>query len=247
YHAGARRVVGEDRLDGTHRGTVTVVMAPNPSHLEFVNPVVQGMARAATDTVQQQATASVAVLIHGDASLPGQGVVAETLNLARLRGYSTGGTLHLIANNQLGFTTEPRDGRSTLYASDLAKGFEMPIVHVNADDPIACLAAIRLAVAYRARFSEDFLIDLIGYRRWGHNEGDDPSFTQPRTYATIEKKQTVREGFATDLVKRGVVRQGDPEAFLKAGLDEFQRIREQVRSGTSMQTTDSSNHATVVP
>src|SRR5207244_735401 len=177
---------------------------------------------------------------------PGQGVVAETLNLARLRGYSTGGTLHLIANNQLGFTTEPRDGRSTLYASDLAKGFEMPIVHVNADDPIACLAAIRLAVAYRARFSEDFLIDLIGYRRWGHNEGDDPSFTQPRTYATIEKKQTVREGFATDLVKRGVVREGDPEAFLKAGLDEFQRIRESVRSAPPS-VADSHSNAPLTP
>jgi 2-oxoglutarate dehydrogenase E1 component len=191
-----------------------------------VNPVVQGMARAAQD-------GALAVLIHGDASFPGQGVVAETLNLARLRGYTTGGTLHIIANNQLGFTTEPRDSRSTLYASDLAKGFEMPIVHVNADDPIACLAAIRLAAAYRARFGQDFLIDLIGYRRWGHNEGDDPSFTQPRTYALIEKKPTVRELFATELVKRGVVREGDPEAFLKSGLDEFQRIRERVRAAPS--------------
>ena len=212
YHAGARR----------ESGSVTVVMAPNPSHLEFVDPVVQGMARAPGD-------GALAVLIHGDASFPGQGVVAETLNLGRLRGYSTGGTLHIIANNQLGFTTEPRDGRSTLYASDLAKGFEMPIVHVNADDPVACLASIRLAAAYRAKFQQDFLIDLVGYRRWGHNEGDDPSLTQPRAYAAIEKKPTVRERFAADLVRRGVVRQGDPEAFLKAGLDEFQRIRERVR------------------
>lgn len=234
YHAGARRVVAEEptlkpggRRDGTGSGSVTVVMAPNPSHLEFVNPVVQGMARAAN--VDQSA---LAVQIHGDAAFPGQGVVAETLNLARLPGYTTGGTLHIIANNQLGFTTEPREGRSTLYASDLAKGFEMPIVHVNADDPIACLAAIRMATAYRARFRGDFLIDLIGYRRWGHNEGDDPSFTQPRTYAAIEKKPTVRELFASDLVKRGVVRQGDPEAFLKAGLDEFQRIRQRVRGSS---------------
>ena len=253
YHAGARRAYqSSDLRDGTDRRTVNVVMAPNPSHLEFVNPVVEGMARATTDDrhrrgpALQDEKASLAVLIHGDASFPGQGVVAETLNLARLRGYSTGGTLHLIANNQLGFTTEPRDGRSTLYASDLAKGFEMPIVHVNADDPIACLAAIRLAVAYRARFSEDFLIDLIGYRRWGHNEGDDPSFTQPRTYATIEKKQTVREGFATDLVKRGVVREGDPEAFLKAGLDEFQRIRESVRSAPPS-VADSHSNAPLTP
>jgi 2-oxoglutarate dehydrogenase E1 component len=225
YHAGARRVVGTDRVDGTDRRSVTVVMAPNPSHLEFVNPVVQGMARAAN----AHGPEALAVLIHGDASFPGQGIVAETLNLGRLAGYATAGTLHLIANNQLGFTTEPSDGRSTLYASDLAKGFEMPIVHVNADDPIACLAAIRLAAAYRARFAKDFLVDLIGYRRWGHNEGDDPSFTQPRTYAAIDNKPTVRELFAADLTRRGVVRPGDPEAFLKAGLDEFQRIRERIR------------------
>jgi 2-oxoglutarate dehydrogenase E1 component len=233
YHAGARRVVAPVPVDGTDRRSITVVMAPNPSHLEFVNPVVQGMARAANDRAGDQSAESLAVLIHGDASFPGQGVVAETLNLGRLSGYATGGTLHIIANNQLGFTTEPRDGRSTLYASDLAKGFEMPIVHVNADDPIACLAAIRLATAYRARFDQDFLVDLVGYRRWGHNEGDDPSFTQPRTYAAIEKKPTVRELFAADLIRRGVVRQGDPEAFLKAGLDEFQRIRERVRASAS--------------
>jgi 2-oxoglutarate dehydrogenase E1 component len=228
YHAGARRVVSRNGTQNARASeSVTVIMAPNPSHLEFVNPVVEGMARAAND---QSAETSVAVLIHGDASFPGQGVVAETLNLARLRGYAIGGTLHIIANNQLGFTTEPRESRSTLYASDLAKGFEMPIVHVNADDPIACLAAIRMATAYRARFGQDFLVDLIGYRRWGHNEGDDPSFTQPRTYAAIERQPTVREQFAADLVRKGVVRQGDPDAFLKAGLDEFQHIRERVRS-----------------
>jgi 2-oxoglutarate dehydrogenase E1 component len=224
YHAGARRTVD------TERSTVSVVMAPNPSHLEFVDPVVEGMARAAIDA---DGPTSLAVLIHGDASFPGQGVVAETLNLARLEGYTTGGTLHIIANNQLGFTTEPRDSRSTLYASDLAKGFEMPIVHVNADDPIACLASIRLATAYRAKFGQDFLVDLIGYRRWGHNEGDDPSFTQPRVYTAVQNKPTVRELFAAELVQRGVVRQGDPEAFLKAGLDEFQRLREQARAAQS--------------
>jgi 2-oxoglutarate dehydrogenase E1 component len=238
YHAGARRVLrnqAANARNGTKRHTVTVVMAPNPSHLEFVDPVVQGMARAADEDRQragpplQDEASSLGVLIHGDASFPGQGVVAETLNLSRLPGYRTGGTLHIIANNQLGFTTGPREGRSTLYASDLAKGFEIPILHVNADDPIACLAAIRLAAAYRSEFGQDFLIDLIGYRRWGHNEGDDPSLTQPREYAAIEKKLTVREQFAADLVRRNVVRKGDPEAFLKAGLDEFQRIRESVR------------------
>ncbi|GAC1314516.1 MAG: 2-oxoglutarate dehydrogenase E1 component [Chloroflexota bacterium] len=234
YHAGARRAY-QSASERRQTATLNVVMAPNPSHLEFVDPVVQGMARAADEnrtapgTPRQDQEAALAVLIHGDASFPGQGVVAETLNLARLRGYRTGGSLHIIANNQLGFTTEPQEGRSTVYASDLAKGFEMPILHVNADDPVACLAAIRLASAYRQKFGEDFLIDLIGYRRWGHNEGDDPTFTQPVTYAAIDHKPTVREAFAADLVRRGVVREGDPQAFLKAGLDEFQRIRESVR------------------
>ena len=256
YHAGARRVVSNrsaSQRNGTDRQTVTVIMAPNPSHLEFVDPVVQGMARAADEdrhhvgSPLQDEASSLGVLIHGDASFPGQGVVAETLNLSRLPGYRTGGTLHLIANNQLGFTTEAGEGRSTLYASDLAKGFEIPIVHVNADDPIACLAAIRLAVAYRTRFAKDFLIDLIGYRRWGHNEGDDPSFTQPRTYAAIEKKPTVREQFAADLVRRGVVREGDPAAFLKAGLDEFQRIRESVRRQTEAPDSQADGQSRVVP
>jgi 2-oxoglutarate dehydrogenase complex dehydrogenase (E1) component-like enzyme len=122
------------------------------------------------------------ILIHGDASFPGQGIVAETLNLSRLPGYWTGGTIHLITNNQLGYTTLPVDARSTLYASDLAKGFEIPVVHINADDPEACVEAARLAFAYRAKFQKDFLIDLVGYRRWGHNEGDDPSITQPTMY-----------------------------------------------------------------
>src|SRR5207237_1684809 len=140
-----------------------------------------------------------------------------------------GGALHIIANNQLGFTASPELGRSTLFASDLAKGFEMPVIHVNADDAAAAIAAARMAQSYRQKFRKDFVIDLIGYRRWGHNEGDDPSYTQPRIYAAVEKLPTVRERFASELVQRGVVREGEPEAFLKAGLDEFQRIRESVR------------------
>jgi 2-oxoglutarate dehydrogenase E1 component len=231
YHAGGRRRI---RADGVARGSVTVVLAPNPSHLEFVDPVVLGMARAAGgdrrggQAPQRDEAATLGVLIHGDASFPGQGVVAETLNLSRLPAYQTGGTLHIITNNQLGFTTLPNDGRSTLFASDLAKGFEIPIVHVNADDPIACLAGVRLAAAYRARFRKDVLLDLVGYRRWGHNEGDEPSFTQPRLYSRIRHHPTVREQFASGLVERGVLRAGEPEAFLKAGLDEFQRLREAV-------------------
>jgi 2-oxoglutarate dehydrogenase E1 component len=238
YHAGARRAIAQDEDIGVGPGavpdTVTVVMAPNPSHLEFVDPVVQGMARAANEPYRRPGPdhhdelTTLAVLIHGDASFTGQGVVAETLNLSGLSGYRTGGTLHLIANNQLGFTTRPAEERSTLYASDLAKGFEIPIVHVNADDPVACLAAVRLAVAYRTRFQKDFLIDLIGYRRWGHNEGDEPSFTQPLLYETIRKHPTVRERYAADLVRRGVVAQDEPAALLQAGLEEFQRLREWV-------------------
>ncbi|MGH7607670.1 MAG: thiamine pyrophosphate-dependent enzyme, partial [Gemmatimonadales bacterium] len=177
YHHGAEGVYQ------TSAGkTVTVVLSPNPSHLEAVNPVVEGRARAAQTTrrgaeVQHDGSVAVPVLIHGDAGFAGQGVVAETFNLARLRGYTTGGTIHLIANNQVGFTTDPRDGRSTDYSSDLAKGFDAPIIHVNADDPEACLAAVRLAMMYRDKFHGDVVIDVVGYRRHGHNEADEPAYT----------------------------------------------------------------------
>src|SRR5207249_10945884 len=147
------------------------------------------------------------------------------LNLSRLAGYRTGGSLHIIANNQLGFTTEPSQGRSTLYASDLAKGFEIPVDHVNADDPTACLAAVRLAVAYRAEFQKDFLIDLIGYRRWGHNEGDEPSFTQPRMYAAIARHPTVRELWARELVRRGLLTEAEGQGVLQAAIERLHAIR----------------------
>ena len=162
------------------------------------------------------------ILIHGDASFPGQGVVAETLNLSRLPGWRTGGTLHIIANNQLGFTTPSEQGRSTLYASDLAKGFEIPIVHVNADDPLACLEVARLAYAYRAQFREDFLIDLVGYRRYGHNEGDEPAFTQPLMYAAIARQPTVREQWAARLAERGVLAAEQAEALVREQMDKLQ-------------------------
>ena len=202
YHAGASRIVSVDTDMGADANgamtTVTVGLAPNPSHLEHVNPVVEGMARAAGTFVNEAGPprfdhiVSLPVLIHGDAAFPGQGIVAETLNLSQLEGYSTGGTIHIIANNQVGFTTDPADVRSTLYASDLAKGFKIPIVHVNADDPVACIEAARLAAAYRHTFQKDFLIDLVGYRRYGHNEGDEPRFTQPAMYHIIDAHLTVR-------------------------------------------------------
>ncbi len=214
YHRGASRA-----LSGGKEVTLVVAMPPNPSHLEFVNPVVEGMARAAGTCVDHPGIprfdhkVSLPILIHGDAAFPGQGIVAETLNLSRLCGYYTGGTIHVIANNQLGYTTEPYDSRSTLYASDLAKGFEIPIVHVNADDPEACIQAARLAHAYRSHFHKDFLIDLIGYRRYGHNEGDEPSFTQPSLYDRIQAHPTVRELWATTLVGRGVLTPDIPKVL----------------------------------
>ncbi|HVB64853.1 MAG TPA: thiamine pyrophosphate-dependent enzyme, partial [Nitrolancea sp.] len=170
YHIGAQKAPGEI--------PARITVPSNPSHLEFVNPVAEGMTRAAQEqrdqpgAPRQNIDVAFPIVIHGDAAFPGEGVVAETLNLSRLQGYETGGTVHVITNNQIGFTTTPNQGRSTFYSSDMARGFEIPVIHVNADDPEACLAATRLAYAYREEFNKDFMIDLIGYRRWGHNEGD---------------------------------------------------------------------------
>ena len=181
---------------------------PNPSHLEYVDPVVTGAARAAqTSTparhLEHDPMAAVPVLLHGDAAFPGQGVVAETLNLQSLTGYATGGTVHIIQNNQIGFTTDPEEGRSTPYAADMAKGFNVPIVHVNADDLEACVAAVRLAMAYRERWGRDVVIDLIGYRRFGHNETDEPAYTQPLMAAKIKEHPPVSQIYAEALVKEG--------------------------------------------
>ena len=182
----------------------------NPSHLEFVAPVAAGATRAAQTTRQgphahQDTNAAIPVIVHGDAAFPGQGVVAETLNLQALDGYTVGGTIHLIQNNQVGFTTDPDDSRSTTYASDLAKGFDVPIIHVNADDVAACVSAVHLAFAFRQEFGHDVLIDLIGYRRFGHNEADEPAYTQPEMYQVIKKHPSVRELFARQLVDQTVV------------------------------------------
>ncbi len=201
--------------------SVKVTLSPNPSHLEAVNPVVEGHARAqqsdrsaAVATVDPDRT--IPILIHGDAAFAAQGVVAETFNMARLPGYRTGGTLHLIANNQVGFTTEPSEARSTVYSSDLAKGFDAPIIHVNADDAEACLAAARLAWMYREKFHGDVVIDLVGYRRYGHNEGDEPAYTQPLMYAAIAAHPTVREQYEASLVEGGVVSAEEADAWAKA-------------------------------
>jgi 2-oxoglutarate dehydrogenase E1 component len=194
----------------TASGEVTVTLSPNPSHLEAVDPVVEGWTRAEQTDRSFGAgihdpSVALPILIHGDASFAGQGVVAETLNLSNLDGYSTGGTLHLIANNQVGFTTDPAEGRSTRYSSDLAKGFDIPIVHVNADDPEAAISAVRLAMAYRQEFGHDIVVDLIGYRRFGHNEQDEAAYTQPLMVAQIAEHPTVHEIYAAQLVEEGVV------------------------------------------
>jgi len=231
YHHGAEGVY--------HTATgvdMAVKLSPNPSHLESVNPVVEGRTRAdQTDrtgsTTKHDIDVALPVLLHGDAAFAGQGVVAETFNLARLRGYTTGGTLHLILNNQVGFTTDPREGRSTDYSSDLAKGFDVPIVHVNADDPEACLAAVRLAMMYREKFHGDVVIDLVGYRRYGHNEADEPAYTQPTMYERIKQTPPVREKYAAQLVKEGVVAQAQIDADAEAAYQRLAAVQQAVKSG----------------
>jgi multifunctional 2-oxoglutarate metabolism enzyme len=206
--------------------SIAVTLASNPSHLEHVNPVVEGMARA--DQTSRRARDAyhdpslvLPVLIHGDAALPGEGIAAEALNLQALNGYSTGGTVHIITNNQLGFTTDPFEGRSTRYASDLAKGFDIPIIHVNADDVEACIAAVRLAMGFRDKFGRDALIDLIGYRRYGHNETDEPSYTQPLMYERIKRQPSVRNLYATELVAQGIVSDAEADDLVNQARQEL--------------------------
>ena len=233
YHAGARAVLGGGE-QAARTVAVTIEMAPNPSHLEAVNPVVEGMARAAGTRADQPGSAvfdptvTLPVVIHGDAAFPGQGVVAETLNMYRLPGYTTGGTIHIIANNQIGFTTAPGEERSTWFASDLAKGFRIPIIHVNADDPEGTIMAARIAFAYRERFRNDFLIDLIGYRRLGHNEGDEPAFTQPLQYKAIDAHPTVRKLWAERVVRQGLVPPEHPDQLYDEDMNALQSALEKL-------------------
>jgi 2-oxoglutarate decarboxylase len=215
YHIGATGTYH------TESGKVILVrLLPNPSHLEAIDPVVEGWSRAVQ--TQRRATslhldpmAALPVLVHGDAAFAGQGVVQEVLNFQSLPGYTTGGTVHFIADNQVGFTTDPQEGRSTRYASDLAKGFDIPIVHVNADDVEACLAAITFAYDYRRQYRRDVMVHLIGYRRFGHNEADEPAYTQPLMYLKIRAHPTVRELFAAQLVSDGLIRPEEVDALAK--------------------------------
>jgi 2-oxoglutarate dehydrogenase E1 component len=203
----------------TANGKVGVRLVANPSHLEAVDPVVEGRTRAeqtdrSTRNGAHDPSVALAVLLHGDAAFAGQGVVAETFNLHDLEGYSTGGTLHLITNNQIGFTTDPNEGRSTRYSSDLAKGFDVPIIHVNADDPEASIAATRLSMAYRRRFGQDVVIDLVGYRRFGHNEQDEAAYTQPLMVEQINAHPSVRELYEEQLIEEGVLTREEAEGFV---------------------------------
>ncbi len=242
YHHGAQ---GSYQLpDGS---SILVNLESNPSHLEYVGPVVTGATRAAQTTRQgphahRDTDSAVPIVLHGDAAMPAQGVVPETLNLQGLDGYSVGGTLHLVQNNQVGFTTDPDDARSTRWASDVAKGFDVPIIHVNADDVSACIAAVRLAWAFRSEFGHDVLIDLIGYRRFGHNEADEPAYTQPEMYQRIKHHKRVADIWADELIARGVVTAQDVELQKDEVWNELTRLhsglKEQIKRATEVGTVD---------
>lgn len=232
YHLGADRAVREGETVRTR-----LTLANNPSHLEFVNPVVEGFTRAAqedrksTGLPKLDTNKAMAVLMHGDAAFPGEGIVAETLNIGKLQGYQNGGTIHIIVNNRIGFTTESEDSRSTHYASDLAKGYEIPIVHVNADDPEACIAAVRLASAYRNLFKKDFVIDLIGYRRHGHNEMDDPETTQPVVYGKVRNHPTVFNVYAERLKQEKVVTEDEVKLMNAEAEKVLQQAYDRMKEG----------------
>ncbi|HJW64843.1 MAG TPA: multifunctional oxoglutarate decarboxylase/oxoglutarate dehydrogenase thiamine pyrophosphate-binding subunit/dihydrolipoyllysine-residue succinyltransferase subunit, partial [Actinomycetes bacterium] len=217
---------------------VRVEVASNPSHLEAVNPVVEGIARARQDLLDRGEEAPVLpILIHGDAAFAGQGVVAETLNLSQLRGYRTGGTIHVIVNNQVGFTTSPASSRSSMYCTDVARMVQAPIFHVNGDDPEACIRVADLAFEYRQAFNKDVVIDLVCYRRRGHNEGDDPSYTQPLMYDLIEQKRSVRKLYTESLIGRGDITIEEAEQVLRDYQLQLERVFTEVREADSAPTS----------
>jgi 2-oxoglutarate dehydrogenase E1 component len=221
--------LGTDGVFAAESGErVKVHLAANPSHLEAVDSVLEGIVRAKIDHLGADVSAGekpvLAILIHGDAAFAGQGVVMETLNLAGLRGYRTGGTIHVIINNQVGFTTGPEASRSTRYCTDIAKGYQVPILHVNGDDPEACVRAARLAFDFRQEFGRDVIIDMICYRRRGHNEGDDPAMTQPRMYDLIEGKRPVRHLYTESLIRRGDITEGEAEEVSQDYLKQLERV-----------------------
>ncbi|UAL28481.1 multifunctional oxoglutarate decarboxylase/oxoglutarate dehydrogenase thiamine pyrophosphate-binding subunit/dihydrolipoyllysine-residue succinyltransferase subunit [Nocardioides rotundus] len=233
YHLGA-----EGEFVSEHGDSIKVSVAANPSHLEAVDPVLEGIARAKQDVLDRGAEYPVLpLLVHGDAAFAGQGVVAETLNLSQLRGYRTGGTIHVVVNNQVGFTTAPGSSRSSLYSTDVARMVQAPIFHVNGDDPEACIRVAGLAFAYRQAFNKDVVIDLVCYRRRGHNEGDDPSYTQPLMYDLIEQKRSVRKLYTESLIGRGDITVEEAEQVLKDYQQQLERVFTEVRQADPDSTT----------
>ncbi|MGZ4470476.1 MAG: multifunctional oxoglutarate decarboxylase/oxoglutarate dehydrogenase thiamine pyrophosphate-binding subunit/dihydrolipoyllysine-residue succinyltransferase subunit [Nocardioidaceae bacterium] len=229
YHLGA-----EGAFTAGSGDRIKVSVAANPSHLEAVDPVLEGIARAKQDVLNKGAEFPVLpLLVHGDAAFAGQGVVAETLNLSQLRGYRTGGTIHVVVNNQVGFTTSPASSRSSLYCTDVARMVQAPIFHVNGDDPEACIRVARLAFEYRQAFKKDVVIDLVCYRRRGHNEGDDPSYTQPLMYDLIEQKRSVRKLYTESLIGRGDITLEEAEQVLRDYQQQLERVFTEVREATS--------------
>lgn len=221
YHLGT-----EGEFHAEDGSTTKVYLAANPSHLEAVNPVLEGIARAKQDRLDLagEAFTVLPVLLHGDAAFAGQGVVAETLNLSQLRGYRTGGTIHVVINNQVGFTTSPSSSRSSTYSTDVARMIQAPIFHVNGDDPEACVRVAELAYEFRQEFNKDVVIDMVCYRRRGHNEGDDPSMTQPLMYNLIEAKRSVRKLYTEALIGRGDISVEDAEAALRDYQQQLERV-----------------------
>ncbi|WP_415803525.1 multifunctional oxoglutarate decarboxylase/oxoglutarate dehydrogenase thiamine pyrophosphate-binding subunit/dihydrolipoyllysine-residue succinyltransferase subunit, partial [Isoptericola cucumis] len=235
YHLGTEGVFTAET-----GATTKVYLAANPSHLEAVDPVLEGIVRAKQDRIDLggDGFSVLPILIHGDAAFAGQGVVPEVLNLAQLRGYRTGGTIHVIINNQVGFTTGPSSSRSTTYATDVAKGYQVPVFHVNGDDPEACVRVAELAFAYREQFDRDVIIDMVCYRRRGHNEGDDPSMTQPLMYNLIEAKQSVRKLYTKNLVARGDITVEEAEQALQDYQSQLERVFTETKSAGANTTPD---------
>ena len=225
YHQGA-----EGEREAANGKKVKLTLSPNPSHLEAVDPVVEGMVRAKQDDLKDRVglpreeviDRALPVLLHGDAAFAGQGIVMETLNLASLRGYRTGGTIHIIINNQIGFTTSPEAGRSTIYSTDVARMTQLPIFHINGDDPEAAYRALHIALDYRQEFNKDVVLDLVGFRKLGHNETDEPSYTQPLMYARVKAHPGVRTVYARRLIKEGVITEAGVEELLAERIRRYE-------------------------
>ncbi|MFG2817972.1 multifunctional oxoglutarate decarboxylase/oxoglutarate dehydrogenase thiamine pyrophosphate-binding subunit/dihydrolipoyllysine-residue succinyltransferase subunit [Kitasatospora sp. NPDC048365] len=234
YHLGA-----EGTFTGLDGETIKVSLAANPSHLETVDPVVEGIARAKQDILDQGGTTFpvLPIQVHGDAAFAGQGVVAETLNMSQLRGYRTGGTVHIVVNNQVGFTAAPASSRSSMYCTDVARMIEAPIFHVNGDDPEAVVRVARLAFEFRQAFHKDVVIDLICYRRRGHNEADNPSFTQPLMYDLIDKKRSVRKLYTEGLIGRGDITMEEAEQALQDFQGQLEKVFSEVREASAQTTS----------